>query len=88
MALTLAGRAGRRGPQAKILGLLRDEGPLSRARLADRLGVSRTTIAAEVGRLAELELAKDAGPASSRGGRRTTLVDFNVDEYTPLCFES
>jgi glucokinase-like ROK family protein len=78
MATTLAGRAETRA-QAKILRLLRDEGPLSRAQLADRLAVSRTTIAAEVGRLAELELVADAGPASSRGGRRSTLVDFNGD---------
>ncbi|WP_285759322.1 ROK family transcriptional regulator [Nocardiopsis ansamitocini] len=81
MAATLASRAETR-TQARILRLLRDEGPLSRAELADRLQVSRTTVAAEVGRLTELELAEDAGPASSRGGRRSTIVDFRAD----LCF--
>ncbi|MDQ4111234.1 MAG: MarR family transcriptional regulator, partial [Actinomycetota bacterium] len=40
--------------QARLLAQLRDEGPLSRVQLADRLNVSRTTIAAEVGRLTEL----------------------------------
>ncbi|WP_179646526.1 ROK family transcriptional regulator [Spinactinospora alkalitolerans] len=74
----LASRAETR-TQARILRLLRDEGPLSRAELADRLQVSRTTIAAEVGRLTELELAGDAGPATSRGGRRSTIVDFRAD---------
>ena len=39
--------------QARILAQLRDEGPLSKAQLADQLQVSRTTIAAEVARLAE-----------------------------------
>jgi glucokinase-like ROK family protein len=61
--------------QARILAQLRDEGPLSKAQLADRLQVSRTTIAQEVTRLAELGLAQEAGPAASRGGRRSTLVD-------------
>jgi glucokinase-like ROK family protein len=61
--------------QARLLAQLRDEGPLSKAQLADRLSVSRTTIAAEVARLAELGLAQEAGPAASRGGRRSTLVD-------------
>ena len=61
--------------QARILAELRDDGPLSRVELADRLGVSRTTVAAEVGRLGELGLAHERGQAASRGGRRSTLVD-------------
>ena len=65
--------------QARILAQLRDEGPLSKAQLADRLQVSRTTVAAEVARLAELGLAQEAGPAASRGGRRSTLVDLSSD---------
>ena len=72
----LSGRAETR-TQARILRLVRDEGPLSRVELAARLGVSRTTVAAEVGRLMELGLATDAGPAASRGGRRSTLVDLD-----------
>jgi predicted NBD/HSP70 family sugar kinase/biotin operon repressor len=61
--------------QARLLGTLRDHGPLSRAQLGDRLGVSRTTIGAEVARLSELGLAAETGQAASRGGRRSTLVD-------------
>ena len=61
--------------QARMLARLRDEGPLSKAQLVDRLGVSRTTIAAEAARLAELGLAQEVGPAASRGGRRSTLID-------------
>lgn len=76
MAHTLSGRA-ETPTQSKILRLVRDEGPLSRVDLASTLEVSRTTIAAEVGRLIELGLATDAGPAASRGGRRSTLVDLN-----------
>jgi glucokinase-like ROK family protein len=65
--------------QAKVLKTLRDEGPLSRVELADRLGVSRTTMASEVARLAELGLAEGVGPAASRGGRRSTLVDLSSE---------
>jgi glucokinase-like ROK family protein len=65
--------------QARLLAQLRDEGPLSKAQLADRLQVSRTTIAVEVTRLGELGLAQEAGPAASRGGRRSTLVDLASD---------
>lgn len=75
---SLAGRA--ESPmQARILAQLRDEGPLSRVLLADRLNVSRTTIAAEVSRLAELGLAQEVGLAASRGGRRSTMVDLAED---------
>jgi glucokinase-like ROK family protein len=75
---SLAGRA-ENPMQARILARLRDEGALSRVQLADLLDVSRTTIAAEVARLAELGLAQEVGHAASRGGRRSTLVDLAED---------
>jgi len=78
VAHSLAGRAESQ-MQARLLALLRDDGPLSKAQLADRLQISRTTIGAEVARLAELGLAIEAGPAASRGGRRSTLVDLSPD---------
>ena len=78
MRHSLAGRA--ESPmQARLLGRLRDEGPLSKAQLADRLEVSRTTVASEVARLVELGLAQETGPAASRGGRRSTMVDLAED---------
>ena len=76
MTTSLAGRA-ETPTQARVLTLLRDEGPVSRVDLASRLGVSRTTIAAEVTGLVDLGLVTDAGPAASRGGRRSTLVDLS-----------
>src|SRR6476659_318349 len=77
MAHVLSGRA-ETPTQSRILTYVRDEGPLSRMDLASRLDVSRTTVAAEVGRLVELGLAEDGGPAASRGGRRSTLVDLDA----------
>jgi len=75
---TLAGRAESQ-LQARLLAELRDEGPLSKAQLAGTLQVSRTTVGVEVVRLGELGLAVEAGPAASRGGRRSTLVDLSPD---------
>src|SRR5688500_8737828 len=74
----LAGRA-ETPIQAHLLARLRDEGPLSKAQLADRLEISRTTVGAEVQRLTEIGLALEVGPAASRGGRRSTLVDLSPD---------
>ncbi|MGH8823179.1 MAG: ROK family transcriptional regulator [Jiangellaceae bacterium] len=78
MRHTLTGRP-ETSTQAKVLKTLRDEGPLSRVELADRLGVSRTTMASEIARLAELGLAEGVGPAASRGGRRSTMVDLSSE---------
>jgi glucokinase-like ROK family protein len=75
---SLAGRAESQ-LQARLLAELRDDGPLSKAQLAHTLQVSRTTVGAEVVRLGELGLAVEAGPAASRGGRRSTLVDLSPD---------
>src|SRR3954453_23442716 len=75
---SLAGRA--ESPlQARLLAELRDGGPLSKAQLADSLQASRTTVGTEVARPGELGLAVEAGPAASRGGRRSTLVDLSPD---------
>ena len=71
---SLAGRA--ESPvQTRLLECLRDYGPRSKAQLAHHLDVSRTTVGAETARLVQLGLAVEAGPAASRGGRRSVLVD-------------
>src|SRR4051795_2310851 len=79
MAHVLSGRA-ETPTQSKILTYVRDEGPLSRMDLAARLGVSRTTVAAEVGRLVELGLAEDGGPDAAPGGRRAPLGGLGLAE--------
>ncbi|MGH3432474.1 MAG: ROK family protein [Thermocrispum sp.] len=78
MLRSLSGRA-ETVTQSRLLTVLRDQGRLSRPRLADAMGVSRTTVAAEVTRLVELGLAQDVGPSESRGGRRSTVVDLSHD---------
>ena len=61
----------------RLLRLLRDEGAVSRAELADRLQMPRPRLLAELERLVGLGYVAEAGLAASRGGRRSTLVELN-----------
>jgi glucokinase-like ROK family protein len=60
--------------QARILRLLRDDGPRSRAELGDAVELSRSRLAVELERLDHLGLVETAGLAASRGGRRSSIV--------------
>ncbi|GGJ78890.1 sugar kinase [Streptomyces camponoticapitis] len=63
--------------QYRVLSLLRDNGPLSRAQLADRLEVPRPRLLGELDRMVAAGRVVEAGPAASRGGRRSTLVQLD-----------
>ncbi len=65
--------------QARILTLLRDEGAMSRVELAERTQMSRTTVAAEIGKLEELALITTVGQGRSRGGRPSATVELAPD---------
>ncbi|WP_407939895.1 MarR family transcriptional regulator [Micromonospora tarapacensis] len=54
--------------QARLVRLLRDDGPRSRVELGDVLGLSRTTLTAELDRLVARGLVETAGPAASAAG--------------------
>src|SRR5829696_9562578 len=60
--------------QARLLRLLRDDGPHSRAELGDAVELSRSRLAVELERLERLGLVETAGLAASRGGRRSSIV--------------
>jgi glucokinase-like ROK family protein len=60
--------------QARLLRLLRDEGPRSRAELTDAVELSSSKVAGELDRLAGLGLVEAGGLAASRGGRRSSIV--------------
>ncbi|MEV6601689.1 ROK family protein [Actinoplanes sp. NPDC051346] len=64
-------------PHLRLLRLLRDEGPVSRAELGDRLDLTRPRLLAEVERLVSAGYIAEAGMAASRGGRRSTLVELH-----------
>jgi predicted NBD/HSP70 family sugar kinase len=61
----------------RLLRLLRDRGAVSRAELASALAVPRPRLASELQRLVAAGYVAEAGPAASRGGRRSTLVALN-----------
>ncbi|GIF73899.1 ROK family protein [Asanoa siamensis] len=63
----------------RLLRLLRDNGAVSRAELADRLEMPRPRLLAELERLVSLGYVAEAGLAASRGGRRSTLVELSPD---------
>lgn len=60
--------------QARLLRLLRDGGPNSRAQLGDQIDLSRSKLAVEVERLLETGLVVADGLAASRGGRRSHSI--------------
>src|SRR3954454_21229818 len=60
--------------QARLLRLLRDGGPRSRAELGDAVHLSRSKLALELDRLTGIGLVESAGLAASRGGRRSSIV--------------
>jgi glucokinase-like ROK family protein len=61
----------------RLLRLLRDQGAVSRAELASALAVPRPRLVAELQRLVAAGYVAEAGPAASRGGRRSTLVELD-----------
>ncbi|MEH1126114.1 ROK family protein [Micromonospora sp. CPCC 206061] len=63
----------------RLLRLLRDQGTVSRAELADRLEIPRPRLLSELERLVGAGYIAEAGMAASRGGRRSTLVELNPD---------
>jgi glucokinase-like ROK family protein len=60
--------------QARLLRLLRDDGPRSRAELGEGVELSRSKLAMEIDRLVERGLVDTGGLAASRGGRRSAIV--------------
>ncbi|ADI06121.1 transcriptional regulator [Streptomyces bingchenggensis BCW-1] len=63
--------------QARLLKLLRDGGPNSRAQLGDQVDLSRSKLAVELHRLLDTGLVVADGLAASRGGRRSHNVRLN-----------
>ena len=62
---------------ATILNLIRSEGPISRADLAQRTGLSVPTVSTIIDDLQKVHLAEELGQGDSSGGRRPQLYGFN-----------
>jgi glucokinase-like ROK family protein len=65
------------GLPQRLLAVLREDGAVARAELADRLSISRARCVSQLESLLASDIIREAGPASSRGGRRSTLVELN-----------
>ena len=65
--------------QAKLLRLLRDNGPISRAELGETVQLSRSKLAVELDWLIETGLVEALGLAPSRGGRRSAIVGLSSE---------
>ena len=64
-----------------VLNYVRDHGPIARVMLAQRLGLSRTTVSSIVDALLREGLVQEGNflNAAPKGGRRAILVHFNAD---------
>lgn len=60
--------------QSRLLRLLRDSGPQSRAELGEAVGLSKSKVAVELDRLVDFGFVDVVGLAASRGGRRSQMV--------------
>lgn len=72
-------RAMREANRLLVLNCLRAQGPLARVTIAQRTGLSRTTVSSQVERLLHDGLVREGEPQSAApsGGRRPILVHFN-----------
>ena len=62
----------------RVLQLIRNNGPLSRAELARQTGLSKPTISSIVQNLLAARLINERGFAESGGGRPAVLIEFNT----------
>jgi len=60
-----------------VLELLRQNGPISRAELARRSNLSRSTVSSIIANLLAAGLVRETGIGDSNGGRRPIMIEFN-----------
>jgi len=60
-----------------VLSLLRQEAKISRAELARRSNLSRSTVSSIIAGLLASGLVRETGSGSSQGGRRPIMIEFN-----------
>lgn len=76
--------AQRRPPARTLLRLIWRERQVSRADLARRTGLARSTVSEIVGDLLGTGLVTEGGAGESRGGRRPIVLQFEDDAYAVL----
>lgn len=66
---------------------VRTAGLISRAELADQLGLNRSTITTIINELLNRKLVREIGAGASKGGRPPTLLQFNTDAAYTVCVD-
>jgi predicted NBD/HSP70 family sugar kinase len=72
---------------ASVLQLIWQERRISRAEIARKAGLSRSTVSEIIGELLPTGLVAEIGAGPSRGGRRPIVLEFQVDAYVVLGVE-
>ncbi|WP_456278934.1 ROK family protein [Bacillus sp. AK128] len=62
-----------------ILQMIKEQAPISRATLAQQLGLTKGTVSSLVSELLDANLCYESGPGESSGGRRPVMLLFNGD---------
>lgn len=70
-----------------VLSLLRQEGTISRAELARRSKLSRSTVSSIVADLLAAKLVRETGSGDSRGGRRPIMIALNEHPHYAVGME-
>ena len=65
--------------RSAILDLIREEGPIARTTIANRLSISLPTVVRVVDELTKVDLVRVGGEIESGGGRPRTLIEFNTE---------
>jgi predicted NBD/HSP70 family sugar kinase/DNA-binding XRE family transcriptional regulator len=77
MTLTWNQQVVKRNNKSLVFQMIKEQAPLSRADIAQRLGLNKSTVSSLVNELVEEELAYETGPGESSGGRRPVMLLFN-----------
>jgi predicted NBD/HSP70 family sugar kinase len=77
MKLTWNQQVVKRNNKSLVFQIIKEQAPISRADIAARLGLNKSTVSSLVNELVEEELAYETGPGESSGGRRPVMLLFN-----------
>jgi len=70
-----------------VLSLLRQQGPISRAELARRSNLSRSTVSSIIATLLASDVVHETGIGNSQGGRRPIMIEFNYQSAFAIGIE-
>jgi predicted NBD/HSP70 family sugar kinase/DNA-binding XRE family transcriptional regulator len=77
MTLTWNQQVVKRNNKSLVFQMIKEQAPISRADIAQRLGLNKSTVSSLVTELVEEELSYETGPGESSGGRRPVMLLFN-----------